>query len=175
MTLSHDVLIRAASFDDVDAILKIYNHEIVHGHAVWHEQPFDENIFRTKYVANSAAGFPCFVAEDQRSKQIVGFADYSLFRNFSGYRYSVEHSVYISPAFQGRGLASQLMQHLIQYATAQNMHMMIAAIDAENSASIHLHEKLGFEHTGYMPQVGKKFGQWRDLVLMQLQLVEKNL
>ena len=48
--------------------------------------------------------------------------------------------------------------------------MMVAAIDHVNTGSILLHKKLGFKQTGYMPQVGKKFGVWRDLVLMQLQL-----
>ena len=50
------------------------------------------------------------------------------------------------------------------------MHIMVAAIDSENTGSIVLHQQLGFIQTGYMPQVGQKFGQWRDLVLMQLQL-----
>ena len=50
------------------------------------------------------------------------------------------------------------------------MHVMIAGIDHGNSASIALHKKLGFKQTGYMPEVGQKFGEWRDLVLMQLQL-----
>jgi phosphinothricin acetyltransferase len=47
---------------------------------------------------------------------------------------------------------------------------MVAAIDSENTSSIRLHEKLGFVQTAYMPQVGQKFGQWRDLVLLQLNL-----
>lgn len=62
------------------------------------------------------------------------------------------------------------MQQLIHLATQQHMHMMVAAIDSENRGSIVLHEQLGFIQTGYMPQIGQKFGQWRDLVLMQLQL-----
>ena len=60
------------------------------------------------------------------------------------------------------------MQKLIEHARKQNRHVMVAAIDSENSGSIYLHAKLGFQQTGYMPQVGQKFGQWRDLVLMQL-------
>ena len=62
----------------------------------------------------------------------------------------------------------RLLEHLIAHAKAQHVHVMVAAIDHENLASIKLHEKLGFKHTGYLPQVGQKFGQWRDLVLMQL-------
>ncbi len=60
------------------------------------------------------------------------------------------------------------MRRLIEHARQQNIHVMVAAIDHANTASIALHEKPGFQQTGYLPQVGKKFGQWRDLVLMQL-------
>ena len=60
------------------------------------------------------------------------------------------------------------MLELIHHAQQQKIHVMVAAIDHANQASIVLHEKLGFVQTGYMPQVGQKFGQWRDLVLMQL-------
>ena len=64
------------------------------------------------------------------------------------------------------------MHKLIELATAQGFHIMIGAIDSENTASLVLHQHLGFVQTGYLPQVGQKFGQWRDLVLMQRQLDE---
>lgn len=60
------------------------------------------------------------------------------------------------------------MQTLIQHAQAHQVHVMVAAIDYDNSGSIALHSQLGFQRCGYLPKVGKKFGQWRDLVLMQL-------
>ena len=62
------------------------------------------------------------------------------------------------------------MLALIEHAQQQKLHMMVAAIDAENTASILLHQKLGFVQTGYLPQMGFKFGTWRDLVYMQLHL-----
>lgn len=170
MTTSFEISIRLATANDLPAILKIYNQQILSGTAVWHEHAFDELTFTEKYQQLTQAGFPFFVAEDQTSQCIAGFADYSPFRQFSGYRATVEHSVYIEPAYQGRGLAIQLMQQLIQHAITHNMHMMVAAIDAENKSSIQLHQKLGFIQTGYMPQVGQKFDTWRDLVLMQLNL-----
>ena len=62
----------------------------------------------------------------------------------------------------------EALERLIEHAKQHKIHVMIAAIDHENFGSIHLHTQLGFKQTGYMPQVGQKFGQWRDLVLMQL-------
>ena len=64
------------------------------------------------------------------------------------------------------------MLKLIEHAQQHKIHVMVAAIDHENVGSIHLHGQLGFKQTGYMPQVGQKFGLWRDLVLMQLNFDE---
>ncbi len=73
-------------------------------------------------------------------------------------QHTVEHSVYIDPDYARLGLGQQLLEHLIQHAKSQNVHVMIAGIDHGNSASIALHQKLGFKQTGYMPEVGQKFG-----------------
>ncbi|MFF1494356.1 GNAT family N-acetyltransferase [Streptomyces sp. NPDC058304] len=49
-------------------------------------------------------------------------------------------------------------------------HVVVAGIEAENTASIRLHERFGFRHVGTVPEVGTKFGRWLDLTLMQLPL-----
>ena len=161
-------VIRSATEQDLVAIMNIYNPEVLQGMATWNETAYDLAHFKKWFKELQEQGFPLFVAEEINTQAIAGYADYSSFRNFTGYRYSVEHSVYISPNYAKNGLGKLLMQHLIAHAKQHKMHVMIAGIDHENIASIALHEKLGFVQTGYMPQVGQKFGKWRDLVLMQL-------
>ncbi|MDY6551574.1 GNAT family N-acetyltransferase [Acinetobacter sp. YIM 103518] len=163
-------IIRPATEQDLPEILEIYNAEILNGLATWNEQPYDLKYFQTWLKQLQQQNFPVFVIEDSIKNKVAGYADYASFRNFSGYKYSVEHSVYISPEYAKQGLGKRLMQHLIEHAKLNNMHVMIAGIDHENIGSIELHKKLGFVQTGYMPQVGQKFGNWRDLVLMQLML-----
>ncbi|MCL6245741.1 N-acetyltransferase family protein [Acinetobacter sp. ANC 7200] len=163
-------LIRLATPQDLAAILAIYNHEVLNGFATWNDQAYTFDSFQQKLLDFQKQNFPFVVIEDQDQQQIAGYADYGSFRNFAGYRHTVEHSVYIDPNYARLGLGQQLLEHLIQHAKSQNMHVMIAGIDHGNSASIALHKKLGFKQTGYMPEVGQKFGEWRDLVLMQLQL-----
>lgn len=165
-------IIRPAIETDLPAIQAIYNAEILNGVATWNEVPYDLAHFQNWFLQLQQQNFPIFVVEDSIQQKIAGYADYASFRNFSGYRYSIEHSVYISPAYFKQGLGKRLMLKLIEHAKAQNMHVMIAGIDHENIGSVELHKKLGFVQTGYMPQVGQKFGQWRDLVLMQLILTE---
>ena len=163
-------IIRPAKTSDLPEILDIYNAEILNGVATWNEHPYDLAHFQTWFNRLNDEGFPIIIVEDCQNQKVAGYADYAAFRNFSGYKYSVEHSVYVSPIYAKQGLGKRLMHALIGHAKQQNMHVMIAGIDHENIASIELHKKLGFVQTGYMPQVGQKFGQWRDLVLMQLML-----
>lgn len=161
-------VIRPAVRHDLARIEKIYNDEIIHHFANWNSAPFDTAHFQTWFDDFQKHGFPLFVIEDTTRNDIAGYADYSLFRSNTGYRHTVEHSIFIDPAYARQGLGLKLLQHLIAHAKTQDVHAMVAAIDHENIASIKLHEKLGFQHTGYMPRVGRKKGTWRDLVLMQL-------
>ena len=161
-------IIRDAAAADLPEILQIYNTEILYGFATWNEQAFSLQAFQQKLEDIQSKNYPFFVAVDSASGKVAGYADYADFRSFTGYRHTVEHSVFIARSYARQGVGKMLMQHLIAYAQRNQVHVMIAGIDHDNTASIALHQKLGFIQTGYMPQVGKKFDQWRDLVLMQL-------
>ena len=163
-------LIRPATEHDLPEIQNIYNAEVLYGMATWNEHAYDLAHFQKQLQHFQQNQFPFCVVEDQETQAIAAFADYVTFRNFSGYRQTVEYSIYISPNYARQGLGQQLLAYLIEQAKMQQMHVMVAGIDHANLASIALHEKFGFVQTGYMPQVGQKFGQWRDLVLMQLLL-----
>jgi phosphinothricin acetyltransferase len=163
-----DFQIRPAQIQDLEQILNIYNAEILNGTATWNDQEKTLDDFHHWFHNLNAQQFPLFVAEDLESKSIAGYADYSSFRQITGFKHTVEHSVFIHPDFARQGLGKALMLKLIDHAKQHHIHVMVAAIDHGNKASIVLHEKLGFKQTGYMPEVGQKFGQWRDLVLMQL-------
>ena len=160
--------IRPAVPSDLQRIQAIYNHEVLHQVANWNDQAFDAAHFQQWFKNLQDNHFPLFVIVDSETQQIAGYADYSSFRSIVGFKHTVEHSIFIAPEYARRGLGKTLLQHLIDHARDHAVHVMVAAIDHENIGSIKLHEKLGFEHVGYMPQVGQKFGQWRDLVLMQL-------
>ncbi|WP_407304976.1 GNAT family N-acetyltransferase [Acinetobacter sp.] len=160
--------IRPAQIQDLEQILNIYNAEILNGTATWNDKEKSLEDFHHGLHNLAAQHFPLFIAEDLESKRIAGYADYSSFRQITGFKHSVEHSVFIHPEFVRQGLGKALMLKLIDHAKQHHIHVMVAAIDHGNKVSIVLHEKLGFKQTGYMPQVGQKFGQWRDLVLMQL-------
>ena len=165
-----NLIIRPAQLHDIPHIMQIYNAEIEHGVATWNNQPKSLEDYQQWFQHLQDASFPLFVAEETKTQVISGYAEYSSFRNFNGYHQTVEHAVYIDPKFARLGLGKALTLQLIAHARQNKIHVMVAAIDSENIGSIQLHEKLGFKQTGYMPEVGQKFGKWRDLVLMQLNL-----
>jgi len=161
--------IQDATATDLPAILAIYNDAVENTTAIWNETLVDLSNRQAWFAERSAAGFPVLVAHDAAGV-VVGYASYGTWRAIEGFRHTVEHSVYVRDDQRGQGLGPQLMQALIKRAQAAGLHVMVAAIESGNSASIRLHERLGFVTSGQMPQVGRKFGRWLDLTFMQLML-----
>ncbi|WP_296269320.1 GNAT family N-acetyltransferase [Pseudomonas sp. UBA6562] len=162
--------IRNATSDDLPGILAIYNDAVHNTLAIWNEVPVDLANRQAWFDARQQQGYPILVAVDDNG--VLGYASFGDWRPFEGFRLTVEHSVYIRHDQRGKGLAPRLMAELIERARACGKHVMVAAIESGNAASIRLHERLGFAVTGQMAQVGVKFGRWLDLTLMQLQLDE---
>lgn len=160
--------IRDALPSDAQGLMAIYNHAVAHTTAIWNDTLVDAANRRQWMADRQAQGFPVLVAVD--ADRVRGYASFGPWRAFEGFRHTVEHSVYVHPDHHGQGLGQSLMQALIERARAQDIHVMVAAIEAGNSASIRLHQKLGFEQTGLMPQVGTKFGRWLDLAFLQRRL-----
>lgn len=161
--------IQDATATDLPAILAIYNDAVENTTAIWNETLVDLSNRQAWFAERSAAGFPVLVAHDAAG-MVVGYASYGTWRAIEGFRHTVEHSVYVRSDQRGQGLGPQLMQALIKRAQAAGLHVMVAAIESGNSASIRLHERLGFVTSGQMPQVGRKFGRWLNLTFMQLML-----
>lgn len=159
--------IRDATVDDIPAITEIYNEDVLTTTVNWNATTVDEDDRRAWFAGRSSAGLPVLVAVDE-ADAVLGYASYGDFRTFSGYRHTVEHSVYVRGEARGRGLGKDLTISLIDRAREAGKHVMVAAIDADNAASISLHERLGFAHAGRLDQVGTKFGRWLDVVLLQL-------
>ena len=160
--------IRDANEGDLEGILGIFNHAVINSTALWIERLSDVEDRRAWLKQRNAAGFPVLVAV--ADGEVLGYASYGTWRANEGFCHTVEHSVYVRDDQQGKGIGKALMQKLIDRAKTENLHVMVAAIESSNSASIELHKRFGFITTGQMPQVGRKFGRWLDLTFMQLML-----
>ena len=166
--MTTSLILRDATEADLPAILAIYNHAVAETTAIWNEILVDLDNRKAWYDLRQARGFPILVAEVEG--RIAGYASYGDWRPFDGFRQSVEHSVYVEKDHYGRGLGKALMSALIERARTGNIHVMVAAIEAGNTGSIALHKSLGFRLVGTHHEVGKKFGRWLDLTMMELKL-----
>ena len=149
------------------AILDILNDAILHSTALYDYHPRAMETMAAWFRSKEVGNYPVIGAEEAGGK-LMGFATYGGFRSWPAYKYTVEHSVYVDNHHRGAGVATALMQRLITLAEKQNLHVMVGGIDQSNSASVALHEKLGFEHAGTIRHAGFKFGRWLDLAFYQL-------
>jgi L-amino acid N-acyltransferase YncA len=152
-----------------DAILDILNEQIRTSTAVYEYVPRSPASMVAWFEAKETKNYPVIGVEDEAGA-LMGFATYGVFRERPAYKYTVEHSVYIHKDHRGKGLGRILMERLIDAARAQDLHVMVGGIDATNSISIAMHEKLGFVHAGTIRESGYKFGGWLDLAFYQLTL-----
>ena len=161
-----EVTVRDARADDLPAIQRIYNREILEGVATWDDWPWSD--------AQRRAWF-----EQQRDEvvlvavgphSVAGFAYTSPYRAKFGYRFTREVTFYVDPAFQRRGVGRRLLATLIERARARNLHSLVAWIEADNEASRALVRSFGFEEVGREREAGYKHGRWLDGIDAQLLL-----
>ena len=161
-------MLRAATLDDLPQILDIYNDAVLHTTAIWNDAVVDLDNRRAWFIDRQARNYPILVAED--AGKIAGYASFGDFRPFDGYRFSVEHSVYVAEPNRRHGFGRALVQGLYEPARKLRKRVMIGGIAGDNAGSLKLHANLGFVETGRMPGVGTKFGKLLDLVFVQKEL-----
>ena len=158
--------LRAATPADVSDIQPLYALEVREGVATYEYDAPDEAEMARRMRELIAAGFPYLIA--QLDGVFAGYAYASAYRGRAGYRWTVEDTVYVAPAAQGRGVGRALLSRLIADCEALGFRQMIAVIgDAGNGASVALHQKLGFRTVGIFSGMGRKHGRWLDNVQMQ--------
>lgn len=160
--------VRAATDEDLPALLAIHNEAVRTTTAIWDEDEDDLEDRREWLHQRRAAGFPVLVAE--ADGVVAGYTSYGPWRPKSGYRHTVENSLYVLASHHGQGLGSELLDALLGHARASGFHRMMAMIESSNDVSVALHRRRGFRVVGQMDQVGTKFGRWLDLTVMQLDL-----
>lgn len=167
---SERILVRPSRDGDVEAMLSIYRRHIRRGieesiDDAGTPEP-DDLRDRRKNLRNHR--LPHLVATFKG--EVVGYAYVVLFRKRPAYRFAVKHSIYIHHDHQGRGVGRLLLGELIDACAASGFRQMIGYVDADNAASLALHERFGFARVGLLPGVAYRYGKWCDTVLVQRSL-----
>ena len=158
--------VRPATRDDLPAIHAIYNDAVVNTTASYdyEPRPFDYRV--AWFEQHTAQQLPIFVAVND-AVEVLGWSSLSRYHDRKGYQFTVENSVYVAAPHRGRGIGKLLMPPLIEASARLGLRAIIAAIDAENEASIRLHKQFGFVPVGHFKQIGFKFGRWLDVVYLE--------
>ena len=119
-----------------------------------------------EWVSEHSGAYPAVVALGEGG-QVLGFGSLSPYRPRPAYSTTVEDSVYVHSLYRRRGVGKVLLEELVDLAGAYGFHAIIARIAGGNEPSVRLHKVCGFEVIGVEKQVGRKFGQWLDVVCME--------
>ena len=157
-------VIRSANHEDLPAIVEIYNEGGVATTASYDIEPvtLEERAAWFERLRNQ--GHPVLVLEE--NGRVVGFASYGSFRDKAAYLHTVEHSVYVAEGRRSNGVGRMLLGALLGHARGRGVHIMVGVLDADNMASRAFHKSLGFIESAVLPEVGRKFGRWLDVVFV---------
>ena len=154
--------IRRAKGTDIEALLAIYNYEVEFGVATLDLAPKTLSEWWSWYNAHNVENHPLLVAE--KDGTVVGYASLSSYREKEAFKSTVELSIYIDVKHRKEGVATALMEAILEEAKKdERTHTVVSVITSGNAASEKLHKKFGFEYCGCIKEVGIKFGEYRDI------------
>jgi L-amino acid N-acyltransferase YncA len=161
------ITIRDAAERDLPAIAVIFNLEIAESAYVYAEAPLTLDDHRSWLHMHQSASLPVVVATDLGdTTEVLGWAALSPYRAASGYRFTLEASVYVARGSHRRGIGRRLMDALEDWARARGVHAIVASIDSENTPSIALFERFGYVEAARLREIGRKFDRWRTQLLL---------
>jgi phosphinothricin acetyltransferase len=161
------VTIRRATMADAEAIREIYNIEVTGSTATLDLVPRSVAEQVGWMVAHSGV-YPAIVAD--KGGVTVGFASVSPYRPRPGYATAVEDSIYVAADHRGQGIGRELLVGAVDMARTHGFHSVVARVSATQQASVALHQACGFDFVGVEREIGRKFGRWIDVAILQLLL-----
>lgn len=159
--------IRVARAEDAESIRAIYNAEVT-GSMVTFDLVERSPEEQRAWMAEHSGVYALLVAE--MDGEVVGFASLSPYRTRPGYATTAEDSIYVSDDHRGEGVGKALLSALVDQARLHGFHSLIGRVVGDHAASIALHRACGFDVIGVEKEVGRKFGRFLDVSLMQILL-----
>ncbi len=161
------MLVRLARLADAEALRAIYNEEVLHTTATLDLVPRGLATQR-EWILEHSGAHPAIVAVE--AGEIAGFASVAPYRTRPGYSTTVEDSVYVAAPWRRQGVGRLLLGELLPLVARHGFHSVMARVVDAHPASVALHRSLGFTLVGIEREVGRKFGRWRDVALLQCML-----
>lgn len=157
------MIVRPFVETDTDAVLAIWNPVIRNTTITFSSEERTGTSLTQMIGERRAAGREFFVAENGG---LLGFASYAQFRGGNGYLHAMEHTIILAPEHRGKGAGRALMAAVERHARTGGAHTLFAGVSGENAEGVAFHDRMGFRTVANIPEVGRKYGRWLDLVLM---------
>jgi len=148
-------------------VQSIFNFYIENSTALYEYEPRSEKVVEDWFAFRTEKNWPILGYFEKDREKPLGFATFGFFRPQAAYKTTVEHSVYVHPDHQQKGIASLLLQELMAKCKEMKFHSMVGVIDSKNFPSILLHQKFSFTLSGEIKQAAYKFETWLDVVFYQ--------
>ena len=161
-------MIRPAAAADAESIAGIYNHYVSNSIITFEELPVSSAEMAVRIAAVASTMLPWLICEHEGV--VVGYSYASPWKTRGAYRFTVETAIYVAPSCGRRGFGTVLYRALLEQLRQRGMHVALGGIALPNPESVALHERVGFQRTAQLSEVGFKFGQWIDVGYWQLLL-----
>jgi L-amino acid N-acyltransferase YncA len=154
-------IVEAMTADDGPAVLEIYRQGIATGISTFETETPDWHHWNASHRRDCR-----FVA--RLDGRVVGWTALGRYSTRAVYAGVAWESVYVDEAARGRGVGLALLEALIPASETAGVWTLIAGVQAENTASLALHERAGFRRIGIQERIGRDAaGTWRDVVLLE--------
>ncbi len=163
--MNEELIIRKVELRDAAALARIYNYYVLNTTISFETEALSVEQMERR-IALIAAECPYLVAE--KDGQLLGYCYVHPWKDRAAYSLTAETTVYLNRSYTGAGLGTLLMRRLIEACREAGYAVLIACITGDNAESCVFHEKLGFERVSHFHRVGRKFGQWLDVVDYEL-------
>jgi len=149
---------------DLTEVTAIYNYYVLNSTATFHAHPLSKEEMRDLVFFDSPK-YKTFAIFEQQS--MLGYLIITQHKKREAYDGTAEITIYLKSELTGKGVGSTAIQFAEEIAKKSGIHVLIATISGNNNISIRLFEKNGFVKCAHYKEVGKKFGQWLDVVAYQ--------
>ena len=145
--------------EDLEALLDIYNHYVKETTVTWDTETQTLDAFRDMVIFSDRRYKTFSILENGA---LCGFVLVNRFHGRGGWDQTAEITIYLKPESRGRGIGTPALRHIEAFAKSAGIHVVIASICADNTGSIRLFEKNGYEQCAHYREAGYKFGRYLD-------------
>jgi L-amino acid N-acyltransferase YncA len=149
---------------DLELIREIYDYYIENSTATYYTEKISISELK-EFIPVKHEKYKSFLikAEDR----CVGFCYISQYKKRQAYYRTAEISIYLKPEYTGKGIGKEALEHLERVSISNGISVLLAIISGDNSGSIRLFERNGYEKCAHLKQIGEKFHQILDVVFYQ--------